>query len=412
MQKRKTIYIHIGTPKTGTTSIQRFLTQNNTLLAQKGIFYPIAGRLYSEDGTRTYNISNAATAINGHLLCDMKLVNDEWPCDIKLFKKQLDIFAKSAYSTMVLSEENLFCYLNSTYLFLRMDALWQLLSNYDVKIIIYFRKSIEYITSLWKETVKLRHFKTLENYLETLDYAESLAVVHNLLTRVDLDNIIVRTFEPTIWVNNDLIDDFLSALNIENTDEFLPLKTQENKAFSRDYCERILYVNRYLKERIGVEDIYGINEMIPRGDNPQTILESLPDEMIKEISDKYYPLECEIAKKFLSKDELFLTKYPKIYQTKRSRYQLNITSQEITELNSVISYGVQWQILKQQEFLQKNLAKQEELLQETLTQQKLQKEQQLKSSFFYILSKPLRIIFNVIFYKSTRKYIMERLFHR
>ena len=427
MTKTKTIYIHIGTPKTGTTAIQRFLTQNSTILAQKGILYPIVGRFYVENQKQIYNSENALTAINGRVIFDREL-----------FKEQLDIFAKSDCSTMILSEENLFLYLHQENQLLYNDRLWELLSNYEVKIIVYFRQSAEYLTSQWQEYIKLKLQQNFEEYLETTDYAESLAAVYNLLTLVKLEDIIVRTFEPTRWLNNDLIDDFLSTMDIEKSDEFMPLKVRENETFSRDYCERILYVNQHLKAKSDTEDIYGINEMIRVGDNPQTILESLPDEMIKKISDKYYPLECEIAKKFLSRDELFLTKYPKIYQTKRPAYQLNITSQEITELRQVISYGLQWQILAkqklqeellqkiltqqelQEELLQKTLtqqefrheellAKQEELLQKILTQQELRHEEKIKSRFFYILLKPLLIIYNIICYKSTRKYIIKRL---
>ena len=38
--KKKTIYLHIGVSKTGTTSIQRFLYKNRELLKDKGILYP------------------------------------------------------------------------------------------------------------------------------------------------------------------------------------------------------------------------------------------------------------------------------------------------------------------------------------------------------------------------------------
>ena len=38
--KKKTIYLHIGTSKTGTTSIQYFLWKNKTLLEERGILYP------------------------------------------------------------------------------------------------------------------------------------------------------------------------------------------------------------------------------------------------------------------------------------------------------------------------------------------------------------------------------------
>ena len=37
----KTLYLHIGTPKTGTTSLQHFCTENAEILQQKGYMYPL-----------------------------------------------------------------------------------------------------------------------------------------------------------------------------------------------------------------------------------------------------------------------------------------------------------------------------------------------------------------------------------
>lgn len=37
---RKTLYLHIGTPKTGSSAIQTFLEQNRETLRSKGIDYP------------------------------------------------------------------------------------------------------------------------------------------------------------------------------------------------------------------------------------------------------------------------------------------------------------------------------------------------------------------------------------
>ncbi|ECK1948373.1 hypothetical protein FQV93_06695, partial [Campylobacter lari] len=36
-----TAYVHIGTPKTGTTSIQKFLNDNREALKQIGYYYPV-----------------------------------------------------------------------------------------------------------------------------------------------------------------------------------------------------------------------------------------------------------------------------------------------------------------------------------------------------------------------------------
>ena len=39
----KTAYIHIGTHKTGSTSIQDFLFKNRTKLRDRGFLYPLSG---------------------------------------------------------------------------------------------------------------------------------------------------------------------------------------------------------------------------------------------------------------------------------------------------------------------------------------------------------------------------------
>ena len=227
MQKEKIIYIHIGTPKTGTSAIQRFLFENKTLLAQKDIFYPTVGR---------YNLTDEFI-INGSLLFDKK------QCE-----ETLNIFSKNQFSTMILSEELLFLYLRSENCFANADnVLWELLSNYEVKIIVYLRRSAEYLTSQWQQDVKQTSKQTFEEYLETTNYAESLEAIDDLSLRVGLDNMIVKTYEPTRWLNNDLIDDFLNIMDIEKSNEFLLLKSRQNVGLSRDYCERILFVNQHFK---------------------------------------------------------------------------------------------------------------------------------------------------------------------
>ena len=46
----KTLYLHIGTPKTGTTSIQHFCKHNEKVLAGKGICYPLFDFKYLDSG--------------------------------------------------------------------------------------------------------------------------------------------------------------------------------------------------------------------------------------------------------------------------------------------------------------------------------------------------------------------------
>ena len=53
-----TLYLHIGTPKTGTTALQNFLPANEEVLEQHGICYPDFGFRYAGLGVHR----------NGHFL--------------------------------------------------------------------------------------------------------------------------------------------------------------------------------------------------------------------------------------------------------------------------------------------------------------------------------------------------------
>ena len=49
-----TLYLHIGTPKTGTTALQNFLPANEEVLEQHGICYPDFGFRYTGLGCLLY----------------------------------------------------------------------------------------------------------------------------------------------------------------------------------------------------------------------------------------------------------------------------------------------------------------------------------------------------------------------
>ena len=71
----KTLFLHIGIPKTGTSSIQKFFLQNPEALARQGYCFPklphkypyvynnrnahfMVGKLYNADGTRNKKLEN------------------------------------------------------------------------------------------------------------------------------------------------------------------------------------------------------------------------------------------------------------------------------------------------------------------------------------------------------------------
>ena len=55
MTERKTLYLHVGTHKTGTTAIQALLTTRSDAFAQAGLFVPQTGRI--DEASGHYNIA-------------------------------------------------------------------------------------------------------------------------------------------------------------------------------------------------------------------------------------------------------------------------------------------------------------------------------------------------------------------
>ena len=50
MTERKTLYLYVGTHKTGTTAIQAFVTTHSETFARTGLFVPRTGRIDEASG--------------------------------------------------------------------------------------------------------------------------------------------------------------------------------------------------------------------------------------------------------------------------------------------------------------------------------------------------------------------------
>ncbi len=342
---KKTIYIHIGSPKTGSTSIQAFATLNHNTLLKHDVFYPIVGRHFAGPLGQIF--------VNGYILLKMlpaiknnagSITND----DKTIIEELLKEFDKSECSNMLISEEALFDEYNGG-LFSICDFFDS--SKYELKVIVYLRNICEYAAGLWKEDIKAGLWEqSMEiNLNSTLDlessirlrvnkYLQSLNMLKSLSNKIGKDNIIIRTFERERWVNKDLLDDFLNIVNIKNSDQFQKIEGNINSAMSRETVEKFRYMNKYLN--MVIEPGFDIEKKIPRDKTNQKVIDSVPDALIKEISDMCYPIECGIAKFFLERDELFASKYPKIYGTKRNVYNgLDIDTKK--ELRVLVRLAIQ-----------------------------------------------------------------------
>lgn len=323
-----TLFLHIGTPKTGTTAIQYFMSDNKKILESKGYSYPILRKGFSGIG----NNRNAHFLI--YKIYDEKKKNmlDE---EKELVVECLDKIAEIAinFPNIVISDEGIW---NGA----RKKAdFWKNLKKelesrgIDLKIIVYLRRQDLFIQSYWAQQVKETLTVPFDEYISggmykicDLDYYAHLNEIENVLGR---DNIIVRAYEKQQFVgtNKSVISDFLEAINLELTDEYRNIDMVQN--LSLEGC--CLEVKRILNNM--PEYKTKSNFIVPLLTEVQAeLIQDVGFEKCKYFSHEnqqkfiaqYTESNCEVAKDYLNREDgiLFKDGIQTNTHTKVSKYSM------------------------------------------------------------------------------------------
>lgn len=232
-----TLYLHIGTPKTGTTAIQYFLLNNRELLKEKGYYYPVMKEKFERISIRR----------NAHFLIDYKC-NKEMNRDVQQQKIQ------SCYNELFLAlDENKNVILSDEAIWhacKKIKNIWgNLLSRtkekgHNLKVIVYLRRQDEFIQSYWKCKVLANETRSFEEYVKSKKYAfcplNYYTHLSNISKIVGKDNILVRIYEKEQYKGraHTIVSDFMDAIGLELTSEYE--QTNDEKNISLDYiCTEI-----------------------------------------------------------------------------------------------------------------------------------------------------------------------------
>ena len=231
---------------------------------------------------------------------------------------------------MIISHEALHIHINEI-----INAL-NTIKDTNFKVIFYVRKSIDLICSMWQQGCKTHDYKiSLKTFIlnqNEIPFYESFKNL-KLNKYINKDNYIVRPFEKEQFVGGNLITDFCDFINIDykelsNSQEIKIKQKDSNIGANRNVCELGRIWNSIAPKEIYNKDMYNysgyfLNNFINKNkfSSEPKIIKTISDQTIKAVIDKFYPLECEIAKKFLGRDELFLEKYPSIYGKEREFYK-------------------------------------------------------------------------------------------
>ncbi len=214
----KTVYIHIGTPKTGSTHLQTFFKLNKTLLKQKGVYYPAEGSYYHNNAHHIL-----ARAFNGNYYHWMDPEREykytqDW-CTTQI-RQHIN---ETASQKILLSAEG-FWYVSA-------KELRGIFDNMPLvcKIIVYLRRQDHRLVSVYNQRVKQcrkeRYHDHFENFIKIEIENKNSSFYHypritKLAKAFGKENIIVRAFEKQQWYYQSLIEDFLNILGLPLTQDF------------------------------------------------------------------------------------------------------------------------------------------------------------------------------------------------
>jgi|ERR1051326_7808286 hypothetical protein len=240
------VILHIGTEKTGTSTIQRFLQINSLLLAEMGVLIPNSpyGSMPSHRKLPAY-ARNPALPLDDVQLQVIPSEKDRLTF-YKTFEEEFfNECCQSGYHTVILSSEHCSSRLKTQEDISRLKALLDRIGK--TQILIYLRRQDQLLLSSYATAVRLGDTRPLT--LPCSDEEKERFRYRKLIIRwaaeFGRDNMIVRVFSPPRFKNGDLVHDFFDAIDLE-----IPKSAQnvldENKSIDAKMLEFLRLFNNFL----------------------------------------------------------------------------------------------------------------------------------------------------------------------
>ena len=229
----KTLYLHLGQQKTGSTALQRFCAGNRDALGARGVAYPLMPFMYRY----------VTRARNGHFLIGMAKDKEGKPCPGKQQRRERTAWrligeAFEAHDAVLLSDERLWDRSADERPFWEDVLQHARQGGWSVRAIVYLRRQDKLAMSWYGQMVRqggLTGAKSWERWVAAprdiqLDYFANLQRIASFIGR---ENITVRVYDRTELERDggSLYTDFLSCLGLQ-VDESLHLPNRDYNASS------------------------------------------------------------------------------------------------------------------------------------------------------------------------------------
>jgi len=156
------LIIHVGTPKTGTTSLQTYLDKKQHKLRKKGILYP----------HNLEKLQNPNTP--KHQWFEKNLVAPHFEYFLENFKNIISQVTNDTH-TIILSSEGIYNYWWD-FPDESKEFLCKLSKLFDIEIWVWFREPLEFIESYYKQCIRNPQIDNNPCYGKDLSFAEMLDI--------------------------------------------------------------------------------------------------------------------------------------------------------------------------------------------------------------------------------------------
>jgi hypothetical protein len=240
--------LHIGTGKTGTSSLQSFLGRNRACLADAGWLYPrsVGRTRHAQFGRWTRSNDELVAAIhNGRP--GARKHDDPEQLRRAVPRRLLAEVERTGLTRVLISDEALFASPEPA-----LARLRQFTDEHasGVRLVCYLRRQDDLLVSHYQQVVKVGATRTLAERVAARDLSATYDYHARFLTWlriIEPDLLVIRRFERDRFVRGSLYDDFVEAAGLGITAGDLP-GGELNESIDAEAVEFLRLLNLYRKE--------------------------------------------------------------------------------------------------------------------------------------------------------------------
>ncbi|WP_346839865.1 hypothetical protein [Microbulbifer sp. SAOS-129_SWC] len=286
----KTVILHVGRHKTGTSSLQSFFSVNRRVLSECGIFYPHTGVRNNAHHIVAESFSG------GRVKLDQSNAS---PLESQLVKDLREEIA-SADEPIALVSSEAFQNVNP-------KLVAEIFSGFRLKVVMYLREQSLYLRSAYAQRVHATNMtlSLAEYYQKTFLGSSDYLTYLNRWKSIFGESLDVLSYERSALKNESIIDDFVDRyLHACAEDPRLVYPENVNPSLSETYLYYKLFLNHFIPDGMNVSGLYqrlgGLSEAAGPEDSYR-----LSKAMVSNVVAAHCDSNIEVASQYFGQAELF-----------------------------------------------------------------------------------------------------------